>query len=239
MYKIISCFLKTHFRQEELLLMITARIEDYLKEIFLLESTGREITVTDLAKRLGITRGTVTATVKKLAQAKILNHEHYGSIHLTAEGRRKGLSVYRRYEGLRAFFHEFLGVGSERSSEMACNTEHYMDTVTDYRLYAMIEFFRRAKADKEPWIDELFNSMEKQVSLSYPLSVMEDGQKGFVTRLTAEGKLRKRLRNTGFTAGANVTCLNVLIVGVLRVSLDGKELAIPHNEAATIWLRMA
>jgi DtxR family Mn-dependent transcriptional regulator len=221
--------------------MITARIEDYLKEIFLLESTGRDITVTDLAKRLGITKGTVTATVQKLVQAKMLNHERYGSLHLTPGGRRKGLSVYRRHEGLRAFFHELLGVDRDRSSEMACSMEHYMDAAADAadnRLYAMLEFFRRARADEEPWVDELFNSMEKQILLPNPLSMMEDGEKGFVTRLTAEEKLRKRLRNTGFTTGASVTCLDASITSSLRVSLDGKELAIPRNEASAVWLRM-
>jgi DtxR family Mn-dependent transcriptional regulator len=218
--------------------MITARIEDYLEEIFLLESTGRDITVTDLAERLRITKGTVTVTVQKLVEAKMLNHERYGSLHLTAEGRRKGLLVYRRHEGLRAFFHELLGVDRDRSSEMACSMEHYMDTVTDDRLYAMLEFFRRARADKEPWVDELFNAMETQVLLPNPLSVLENGQKGIVTRLTADEKLRKRLQDTGFTAGVGVTCLDASATGSLRVSLDGRELAIPRNEAAAIWLRM-
>jgi DtxR family Mn-dependent transcriptional regulator len=218
--------------------MITARIEDYLEEIFLLESTGRDITVTDLAERLGITKGTVTVTVQKLVEAKMLNHERYGSLHLTAEGRRKGLLVYRRHEGLRAFFHELLGVDRERSSEMACSMEHYMDTVTDERLYAMLEFFRRARADKEPWVDELFNAMETQVLLPNPLSVFENGQKGIVTRLTADEKLRKRLQDTGFMAGASVACLDASATGSLCVSLDGKELSLPRNEAAAIWLRM-
>jgi DtxR family Mn-dependent transcriptional regulator len=174
--------------------MITARIEDYLKEIFLLESTGRDITVTDLAKRLGITKGTVTVMVQKLVQEKLLNHEHYGSLYLTEEGRRKGFSVYRRHEELRSFFHELLGVDRERSSEMACDTEHCMDTATGERLYSMLDFFRRARAGKEPWIDELFNAMDTQISLPNPLSVLEDGRKGVVTRLTADEKLRKRLR---------------------------------------------
>jgi DtxR family Mn-dependent transcriptional regulator len=218
--------------------MITARIEDYLEEIFLLESTGRDITVTDLAERLGITKGTVTVTVQKLVDAKMLNHERYGSLHLTAEGRQKGLLVYRRHEGLRAFFHELLGVDRDRSSEMACSMEHYMDTVTDDRLYSMLEFFRRARADKEPWVDELFNAMETRVLLPNPLSVLENGQKGVVTRLTADEKLRKRLQDTGFTTGASVICLDSSSTGSLRIALDGKEMEIPRNEAASVWLRM-
>ncbi|MDR1378600.1 MAG: metal-dependent transcriptional regulator [Synergistaceae bacterium] len=218
--------------------MITARIEDYLEEIFLLESTGRDVTVTDLAERLGITKGTVTVTVQKLVEAKMLNHERYGSLHLTAEGRQKGLLVYRRHEGLRAFFHELLGVDRDRSSEMACSMEHYMDIVTDDRLYAMLEFFRRARADKEPWVDELFNAMETQVLLPNPLSVLRKGQKGVVIRLTADEKLRKYLQDKGFMSGTSIVCLDASSTGSLRVSVDGKEMEVPRNEAATVWLRM-
>ena len=111
--------------------MITARIEDYLEELFLLESTGRTVTVTDLAERLKITKGTVTATVQKLVDQGFLNHERYGALHLTDSGRRKGLVVFRRHEGLRAFFHELLGLDREKSSEMACCMEHYVDAVTE------------------------------------------------------------------------------------------------------------
>jgi DtxR family Mn-dependent transcriptional regulator len=218
--------------------MITARIEDYLEEIFLLESTGRDVTVTDLADRLGITKGTVTVTVQKMVEAGMLNHERYGSLHLTTPGRLKGLLVYRRHEGLRAFFHELLGVDRDRSSEMACSMEHYMDTITDGRLYAMLEFFRRARADKEPWVDELFNAMETQVLLPNPLSVVEKGQRGVVIRLSADEKLRKRLQDTGFITGAAVTCLDPSAESSVRISLEGKELSLPRNEAAAVWLRM-
>ena len=43
--------------------MITARIEDYLEELFLLESTGRTVTVTDLAERLKITSGEILGSL--------------------------------------------------------------------------------------------------------------------------------------------------------------------------------
>ena len=218
--------------------MITARIEDYLEEIFLLESTGRDITVTDLADRLGITKGTVTATVQKLVDAGMLRHERYGSLHLTGEGRRKGLLVYRRHEGLRAFFHELLGVDRVRSSEMACSMEHYMDAVTDGRLYSMLEFFRRARAGKEPWVDELFDAMDAKVLLPNPLSVLKSGDRGIVIRLTADEELRRRLQDTGFTAGASVVCLDASESNFLRLALSGEEISLPRNEAAAVWLRM-
>ena len=219
--------------------MITARIEDYLEEIFLLESTGRDITVTGLAERMGITKGTVTAAVQKMVDAGMLNHERYGSLHLTKEGRRNGLLIYRRHDGLRSFFHELLGLDRERSSEMACGMEHYMDTVTDDRLYAMLEFFRRAKADKEPWVDELFRAMDRtRVTLPNPLSVFENGQKGVVIRLSAEDKLRKQLQDTGFVTGATVACVDSASNDSMLVTLNDSEISLPRSEAAAVWLRM-
>ena len=134
---------------------LTARIEDYLEELYLLESTGREVTVTDLAERLGITKGTVTATVQKLVELGMVEHERYGTLLLTPEGREKGKDVFRRHEGFRAFFHEMLGLDLERSSEMACCMEHYVDPVTEGRLYALLEYFRRARAEHEPWVGGL------------------------------------------------------------------------------------
>jgi DtxR family Mn-dependent transcriptional regulator len=219
--------------------MITARIEDYLEEIFLIESSGRDITVTDLAERMGITKGTVTATVQKMVDAGMLNHERYGTLYLTEEGRVKGLMVHRRHEGLHAFFHELLGVDRERSSEMACGMEHYMDTVTDKRLYAMVDFFRHAQMNREGWVSDLLVAMENGVLLPYPLSLVKSGQKGVITHLSAEEKLRRRLHGEGFSSGVAVVCLDASSGNSLKLSVANVEKTLPLNEAATVWLNLA
>lgn len=215
--------------------MITARIEDYLEELFLLESTGRTVTVTDLAERLKITKGTVTATVQKLVDQGFLNHERYGALHLTDSGRRKGLVVFRRHEGLRAFFHELLGLDREQSSEMACCMEHYIDTVTEERLYALLEYFRRARAEREPWVDEAFVALEKPILLPLPLTLSQEGAKGLIIRLTADEPLRKRLMDSGFTSGTSVTLLQVKDSDY-TVQIKKRTLDLPLNEAATVWI---
>jgi DtxR family Mn-dependent transcriptional regulator len=218
--------------------MITARIEDYLEEIFLIESTGRDITVTDLAERMGITKGTVTATVQKMVEAGMLNHERYGTLYLTEEGRKKGLMVHRRHQGLHAFFHELLGVDRERSSDMACSMEHYMDAVTDKRLYGMVEFFRRAQLKRDAWVSDLMAAMEDGVLLPYPLSLVESGQKGVITHLSAEEKLRRRLQGEGFAAGVAVVCLDSGSPDTLKISMGGAERTLPRSEAAAVWLSL-
>lgn len=215
--------------------MITARIEDYLEELFLLESTGRIVTVTDLAERLKITKGTVTATVQKLVDQGFLNHERYGSLHLTDSGRRKGLVVFRRHEGLRAFFHELLGLDREKSSEMACCMEHYVDTITEERLYALLEYFRRARAEREPWVDEAFVALEKPILLPLPLTLSPEGTKGQVIRLTADDPLRKKLMDSGLTTGTVVTLLQVKD-DEYTVQLKKRTLNLALNEAAAVWV---
>lgn len=217
--------------------MITARIEDYLEELFLLESTGCSVTVTDLAERLKITKGTVTATVQKLVELGLVNHERYGALHLTPEGRRKGMGVFRRHEGFRAFFHEMLGLDREHSSEMACSMEHYVDSVTEERLYALLEYFRRARADHEPWVDEAFLAIEKPVKLiPLPLTLCREGDRGTLLRLTAGEPLRKDLLDRGFSTGAGIV-LRKVDGPAYTVQLGQKTLELPLNEAATIWIQ--
>lgn len=217
--------------------MITPRIEDYLEELFLIESTGREVTVTDLADRLKITKGTVTATVQKLVELELVRHERYGNLHLTDAGRRKGMTVFHRHEGFRAFFHELLGLDRDHSSEMACSMEHYVDNVTEERLYALLEYFRRARAEHQPWVDEIFLAIEKPILLvPVPLTLCEPGSEGAVLRLTADEPLRKELVKKGFVSGAEVSLLNVEN-DAFTCKVGRETITLPLNEAATIWIQ--
>ena len=217
--------------------MITPRIEDYLEELFLLESTGRSVTVTDLSSRLKITKGTVTATIQKLVELEFVEHERYGNLHLTEAGRRKGMTVFRRHEGFRAFFHEMLGLDRDHSSEMACSMEHYVDNVTEERLYALLEYFRKARAEHQPWIDEIFLAIEKPILLvPVPLTLCEVGSDGAILRLTADEPLRQKLVKMGFIAGADVKLLEHNEDNY-TCKLGKHVIELPLNEAATIWIQ--
>lgn len=217
--------------------MLSPRIEDYLEELFLLESTGRSVTVTDLADRLKITKGTVTATVQKLVELELLKHERYGTLHLTDAGRRKGMTVFRRHEGFRAFFHELLGLDRDHSSEMACSMEHYIDPVTEDRLYALLEYFRKARAEHQPWVDEVFLAIEKPILIvPVPLTICDPGSEGAILRITADEPLRKALAKKGFVNGTEVVLLKVEDEKfTCRAGHNTCEL--PLNEAATIWIQ--
>ncbi|MBR1486639.1 MAG: metal-dependent transcriptional regulator [Synergistaceae bacterium] len=217
--------------------MITARIEDYLEELFLLESTGNSVTVTELAEHLKITKGTVTATVQKLVDLELVEHVRYGKLHLTDEGRRKGMITFRRHEGFRAFFHELLGLDREKSSEMACSMEHYVDETTEERLYALLEYFRKSRAEHQTWVDEAFLAIEKPILLvPVPLTLCEPDSEGAILRLTADDALRKKLIDLGFKNGAKVKFLKKENE-TFFCKLGKKTIELPLNEAATIWIQ--
>ena len=217
--------------------MLSPRIEDYLEELFLLESTGRKVTVTDVADRLKITKGTVTATIQKLVELELVKHERYGTLHLTDAGRRKGMTVFHRHEGFRAFFHELLGLDRDHSSEMACSMEHYIDAVTEDRLYALLEFFRKARAEHQPWVDEIFLAIEKPILLvPVPLTLCETGSQGIILRITADEPLRKTLVEKGFTISSEVKLISN-DNEIFTCSIGRKKHELPLNEAAAIWIQ--
>ena len=217
--------------------MLSPRIEDYLEELFLLESTGRKVKVTDVADRLKITKGTVTATIQKLVELELVKHERYGTLHLTEAGRRQGMTVFHRHEGFRAFFHEMLGLDRDHSSEMACSMEHYIDATTEDRLYALLEYFRKARAEHQPWVDEIFLAIEKPILLMpVPLTLCEAGSEGAIVRLTADEPLRKKLIEKGFVPGAEVELVSSGEEKfTCRAGKQAHELKL--NEAATIWIQ--
>ena len=217
--------------------MLSPRIEDYLEELFLLESTGRDVTVTSLADRLKITKGTVTATIQKIAELGLVEHERYGNLHLTEAGRRQGMTVFHRHEGFRAFFHELLGLDRDHSSEMACSMEHYIDSTTEDRLYALLEFFRKARAEHQPWVDEVFLAIEKPILLvPVPLTLCDAGSEGIILRLTADEPLRKKLIDKGFNVGVSVELVSSGD-GEFTCRVARQEHTLPLNEAATIWIQ--
>ncbi len=219
--------------------MLTPRIEDYLEELFLIESTGQKIKVTEVADRLKITKGTVTATIQKLVELGLAEHERYGTLHLTQEGRKTGMQTFRRHEGFRSFFHEILGLDRDHSSEMACSMEHYVDNITEDRLYALLEFFRRARAENQTWVDDAFSAIEKPLLIiPVPLTLCEVGANGAILRLTADEPLRKELISKGFNTGVNVELLNSENE-IFTIKINNKKFELPLNEAASIWIQQS
>ncbi len=104
---------------------LSEAIEDYTKAIYALARRGDgTVTTNALAERLGVTPGSVSAMLKKLAERGLARHEPYHGVSLTPEGARVALSVLRHHRLLELYLVEHLGVPWDRVHEEAEALEH-------------------------------------------------------------------------------------------------------------------
>jgi DtxR family Mn-dependent transcriptional regulator len=90
----------------------TSTVEDYLKAI-LLAGPGEEsplVGMGEVAARLKVAPGTVTAMMKALADGGLVAYEPYSGVRLTPSGRQLATHVLRRHRLIELFLVEILGL---------------------------------------------------------------------------------------------------------------------------------
>ena len=97
--------------------------EDYLETMLILEEQYGYIRSIDIAKRLGVTKPSVSYAVKRLKESGYINMEANGPITLAPPGRKIATRIYERHKALSTFL-EMLGVDPETAEEDACKIEH-------------------------------------------------------------------------------------------------------------------
>lgn len=105
----------------------TEAIQDYVKAIYALERRGVETVPTNaLAERLGVTPGSASAMVKRLAKRGLVEHAPYRGVTLTPQGARVALEVLRHHRLLETYLAEELGMPWDRVHEEAEILEHVL-----------------------------------------------------------------------------------------------------------------
>ena len=107
--------------------LISASVQDYAKAVYALEArTGTAVSTNELAERLGVTPGSVSAMLRKLADVGLVEHEPYRGVRLTAQGRHVALEVLRHHRLLELFLAEELGMPWDRVHAEAEVLEHVL-----------------------------------------------------------------------------------------------------------------
>jgi len=106
---------------------ISASAQDYAKAVYALEAReGAAVSTNDLAERLGVTPGSVSAMVRKLSEVGLVEHQPYHGVRLTAQGRRVALEVLRHHRLIELFLSEELGMSWDRVHAEAEVLEHVL-----------------------------------------------------------------------------------------------------------------
>ena len=104
--------------------MPTITVENYLKQVYLLQR-GRELApMGKLAEAVGVTPGTATTMVKTLADAGLADYEPRAGVRLTNAGMKLALQVLRRHRLVELFLVETLGLDWSEVHDEAEELEH-------------------------------------------------------------------------------------------------------------------
>lgn len=93
----------------------------------------------DLAASLKVSPGTMTATVKKLADRGLALHTPYRGVELTETGRRRAMAVVRRHRIVERFLADMLGYSWSEADRLAPTFEHQLPQEVEDRLFAALD----------------------------------------------------------------------------------------------------
>lgn len=97
--------------------------EDYLEAMLILEEEKGYIRSIDIAKRLSVSKPSVSYAVKRLRESDYIEMDTDGLITLTPKGYETASDIYGRHKALRSFL-MMLGVEKPTAEADACKIEH-------------------------------------------------------------------------------------------------------------------
>jgi DtxR family Mn-dependent transcriptional regulator len=109
-----------------------------LKAIYRHTKNGAEAHTGDLAETLGVTPGTVTATVKRLADRELVDHRPYHGVTFTDEGRRHAVAAIRRHRIVERFLADQLQYSWSEADRLAPTFEHALPDEVEERMYHVL-----------------------------------------------------------------------------------------------------
>jgi DtxR family Mn-dependent transcriptional regulator len=119
-------------------LTLTKSERETLKAIYRLTRERHEAQTGALADALGVAPGTVTMTVKRLAERRLVDHRPYHGVELTADGRRAAVAAIRRHRIVERFLADMLGYAWNEADRLAGDFEHDLPQEVEDRMFVAL-----------------------------------------------------------------------------------------------------
>ena len=118
---------------------ITKSERETLKAIYRLTRDRAEAQTGALADALGVAPGTVTVTVKRLAERGVVDHRPYHGVVLTPRGRRAAVAAIRRHRIVERFLADMLGYAWNEADRLAGTFEHDLPQEVEDRIFLALD----------------------------------------------------------------------------------------------------
>lgn len=201
----------------------TETVENYLKAVHRLaaESATGEARMSAIATMVGVSTGSATTMVKRLAAAKLAKYERFGGVRLTPKGERAAVDVIRRHRLIETFLVRVLKLDWSIVHDEAERIEHALSPVV---LEALDVFLGHPATDPHgdpiPGQDGTVREHD-----GLPMSSARPGASVEVHRITEQSPafLRFAAAN-GLRPGARVKLLEMSAEGeTVRVQVERHE----------------
>lgn len=98
--------------------------ENYLEVILDIEREQGHVRSIEIARRVGVSRASVSKALGVLREAGLVEPSFYGAVVLTKEGLKRAQDIRARHDLLYCFLHDGLQIEKEIAERDACRMEH-------------------------------------------------------------------------------------------------------------------
>ncbi len=219
---------------------LTSVAQDYLKVIWTAQewSLGK-VSTKLLAERIGVSASTASESIRKLAEQGLVDHEKYGGVTLTEEGRRAALAMVRRHRLMETFLVRELGYGWDEVHDEAEVLEHAVSDLMLDRIDAKL-----GHPTRDPHGDPI-PAADGQVPTppARQLSECPAGDAGTVARISdSDPEMLRYFDSVGISLDSRLRVLARRdFAGIISVTIEsgpgaGTTVELGHPAAEAIWV---
>jgi DtxR family transcriptional regulator, Mn-dependent transcriptional regulator len=213
---------------------LSAAIQDYLKEIYKLQSEGTRPTTSAIARRMGVAPSSVTSMLKKLAALGLAEHSPYRGVELSEAGRKIALEVIRHHRLLEQYLAETLGVPIDAVHAEADKLEHVLSEELEARIDEQLGY-----PTHDPHGDPIPDAgLRMETKRLRSLDALEPGEQATIRRVPdSDSELLRYLAGLQLVPGGLVTMRRAEpFDGPVTVAVEGREHAISRELAMQIGI---
>lgn len=132
---------------------LTAVLENYLEIIFRLEISEGAARAGAIAEAAGVSRSTVTSSLKVLKAMGLVEYSPYSLTRLTDEGLAIGRDIAHRHIVFQEFLENILYIDGACADEVACSLEHVVPPDVITRIGQFVLFLKSRPGMWENWLE--------------------------------------------------------------------------------------
>lgn len=212
-------------------------VEDYLEAIYELEEEGVRVVQAAVARRLGLTRASVSEQIRRMARIGLLSVEER-TIRLTPHGRAVAADAVRRHRMAERFLTDVLGLPWHRAHEAAQQFQSGITGEVERRMMALL-----GKPATCPHGNPIPGTGARLAKDLTPLHQFPPSRPAILERLTEDVELDTRalryFEDNGLTPGARLEISAVGPDGTLTLRVGRRRVTLGPSLADNVWVRPA